>query len=133
MRFTIQGMPKGKGRPRKPPTGKLYAPEETVVYEVWVRQCAVEAMDGKEPLEGPIALNLDIYLPIPKSWSKRRQGDARAGAIRPAIRPDMSNVSKAVEDGLQGIVFADDKQIVEGLTTKRYGVVPRVEVEVEEL
>nr|DAQ86101.1 MAG TPA: Endodeoxyribonuclease RusA [Caudoviricetes sp.] len=49
------------------------------------------------------------------------------------MTPDADNIAKAVLDGLNGVVYADDKQIVELKVIKAYAEVPRVEVTIEEI
>lgn len=70
----------------------------------------------------------------------RNQGDygtgKNAGTIKqsspnwPATKPDVLKLTRAVEDALSGIVYADDAQIVSERIDKRYGDKPRVEIEI---
>ena len=55
------------------------------------------------------------------------------GKIRPTTRPDVSNVIKSVEDGLNGIAYHDDSQISELMVFRYYGEEPGVCVEIREL
>ncbi len=50
------------------------------------------------------------------------------GAIRPAVRPDLSNVVKSVEDALNGVAYRDDSAIVHQVVTKQFAHSPRVEL-----
>jgi Holliday junction resolvase RusA-like endonuclease len=68
---------------------------------------------------------------IPKSWPKWRQGAAENGLVWHTIRPDASNVLKAVEDALQGVVYRDDSQIVSVVVQKAYSIDPKVVVFVD--
>ena len=52
------------------------------------------------------------------------------GCIAHTTKPDGSNVLKAIEDGLNGIVYVDDSQIVMSHIEKHYSDSPRVEVTV---
>lgn len=36
------------------------------------------------------------------------------------IKPDLDNIEKIVLDGLNGIAFKDDKQVIDSHTKKRY-------------
>ena len=56
-----------------------------------------------------------------------------AGEIRPATKPDLDNVIKAVLDGCNGVAYLDDKQIVELNATARYAETPGVRVVIEEV
>lgn len=88
------------------------------------------AMAGAQPLAGPLAMVVECVLPIPPSWSKARAQKAAAGEITPASKPDWDNLGKGVSDALNGIVYADDAQVVDGRVVKRYGANPCVLVEV---
>lgn len=48
----------------------------------------------------------------------------------PATKPDVLKLTRAVEDALSGIIYADDAQIVSERIDKRYGDKPRVEIEI---
>ena len=43
-----------------------------------------------------------------------------AGNLRPTVMPDWNNLG-GVTDALNGIVWHDDRQIVQGIVTKVYG------------
>lgn len=80
-----------------------------------VRSAAVEAM-GKdwEPLRCPIRLSVRFEFGRPKShYGSGRNGDlVKASAPREhAQTPDLSKLMRAVEDGMTGIVYSDDRQI----------------------
>nr|WP_257263950.1 RusA family crossover junction endodeoxyribonuclease [Endozoicomonas sp. ONNA2] len=64
--------------------------------------------------------------PIPASRSKKKTGQAQAGLVRPAVKPDFDNVAKLYCDALNGILWEDDKQIVDGRCIKVYGQQPGV-------
>lgn len=142
--FTIPGKPVAKGRARstplmrngRPVIGKggrpivtQYTPEPTVRYENLVRLAAQQAMAGKVPLESAVDLTVRAFLPIPSSWSLKKQRAAALGEIMPTKKPDLDNVLKAIKDGANGVAWRDDAQVVDCCTKKRYGT-PRVEVEI---
>lgn len=139
--FTVPGVPRGKGRARSSSrigrdakTGaprvltRHYTPEATVAYESLVKLAAALAMKGRPTYTGPIRIDLEIVMPIPASWSKVRQVRAAAGEIAPTTKPDADNVEKAVKDGLNGVVYRDDVQVVADSKRKVYGLVPGVTV-----
>lgn len=133
--FTVPGAPVGKGRARFSRQGgfvRTHTPEKTVNFENLVKIFASQAMAGAAPFKRPVALRMDIYMQIPASWSKKRQDLAERGLICATTKPDVSNVLKAIEDGMNGIVYDDDKQIVGGGFSKQYALIPRVEVRVQE-
>lgn len=132
----IPGDPVGKQSVRVSMVGgfaRKYMPTKTRDYEAL---CAFEAglsMGGAEPMTGPIELKLQIFMPIPKSWSKTKKEKARLGLIVPTKKPDSSNVLKAVEDGFTGVAWVDDSQVVDHHITKRFSDNPCVMAQVTAL
>ena len=86
------------------------------------------------PVEGAIEFSLRIYRAIPKGMPKYKREAAKAGALRPVTKPDVSNVLKGVEDALKGVWYKDDSQIVGyGVLGKWYDERPRIEIMMREL
>jgi len=133
--FMVEGTPVPKGRPRFARRGKFvstYSPKTTVDYETKVAEAAQLAMGSSEPLETPVGAYIYITLPIPASYSKKRTQACLSGEERPTKKSDIDNFCKAVFDGMNGVVFLDDSQIVSLHSTKVYGTVGMVEVMVKE-
>lgn len=129
--FSIPGEPVAKGRPRMSSRNgfaRAYTPQKTIAFEGRVGFAGSQAMAGEPPVEGALCLSVDVRLPIPASWSRKRQEEAALGRIRPTSRPDVDNFIKGVADGLNGIVWKDDSQVVELRATKFYSLTPRVDV-----
>lgn len=134
IKFFVPGPPVGKGRPRAARRGKhitLYTPAKTVSYESLVAMAATQAMAGRPPLDGPVVLVLDIALPVPQSWSKKRQAAALADITPPTTKPDCDNVLKAICDAANNIVWRDDVQVVDVVLRRRYRETPGVHVAIE--
>lgn len=134
--FTVPGQPYGKGRPRIGKVGKharLFAPEKAVNYESMVKVLAAQAMAGRPLLDGAVEVRMDIACQIPASWSQKKQAEAVAGRVFPTTKPDIDNVEKAIFDGLNGVAWRDDVQVVDVVKRKRYGRVPGVLVRIEAL
>lgn len=134
--FTIAGDPVAKGRPKASTRGgfvKMYTPKKTAVYEKLVADVASVAMGSKQALKEAVYVSINFYLPIPKSKPKKWQEGAICGAIVPTVKPDIDNLAKAILDGINTIVYDDDKQIAQLTVSKRYALNPRVEVNVREL
>lgn len=134
--FDVPGVPVAKGRPRITTRGgkvRSFTPPKTVAFESLVAEAAEKAMDGAEPLQGPVSLSLFVQLPIPQSWPLKRKRAALDGEQQPCGRPDLDNYVKAISDGGNGILWRDDSQITLLSATKRYAETPGVYVEVEAL
>lgn len=131
--FIIPGDPVGKGRARVTKTGHAYTPQKTRDYEELVKLSCLAAHCPPFPKGVPIILTMIATYPIPKSASKKRRQMMIDGEILPTCKPDLSNVLKAVEDGLNnGIGYHDDSQIYMEFTAKKYGERSEVEVWIDE-
>lgn len=132
IRITLDGNPTAKGRPRFTSVGgfgRAFTPAKTRAYEARLADAGRAVMAGAEPLQGPLSLVMHVRLPIPKSWPKARQQSARTGCTRPTGKPDWDNFGKVV-DALNGIVWADDGQVVQATVLKYYADEPCMTVEV---
>jgi Holliday junction resolvase RusA-like endonuclease len=128
--FTVLGEPIGKARARSTKSGRHYTPAKTEAYERAIGWCARQAIGPARPLEGPLRFKLEAVHGIPASWSKKRSEAALAGEVPKTSKPDLSNIVKIVEDGMNGIVYVDDSQIVTIVASKRYGAEPAIHIEV---
>lgn len=136
IKFIIPGDPVGKGRPRFGRRGNFvqtYTPDKTVNYETLVkleyeRQCGDYRFDDETPLD----MRIFAFLPIPKSVSKKKRQAMIDKKIRPIKKPDSSNITKIIEDALNGIAYKDDTQIVDSQIRRFYGETPKVVVYIME-
>lgn len=131
--FVVPGKPIGKGRPRIGKVGthaRMFTPKETVAYEGLIAHAAQIAMAGRDLIPHPVMVELQILLPIPQSKSKKWKAQAVAGQVFPTTKPDMDNVIKAIYDGLNGVVWRDDVQVVDAIVRKRYAETPCVRVRI---
>lgn len=79
-----------KGRPRATKTGQIYTPKETVDAEFYVGTCAKAARRGPMDAESLLHLDLAFY----------------------GTQADIDNLVKLVMDGMNGVVYKDDKQVI---------------------
>lgn len=115
--LTIPGRPTGKGRPRfVRATGRTYTPSATLSAEQRIQAAAFAALLTR--LDGPVRLTVIAFNEIPPSWSRKRAAEART-EVHDQRKPDIDNLVKLVMDALNGIAWADDKQVVELLAAKR--------------
>lgn len=129
--FTVFGRPIGKGRPRFARRGNFvstYTPEKTVNYETQVGLAYKAETELFFGATIPLVMMITAYLPIPKSVSKKHRQLMLEGKMRPLKKPDSTNIAKSIEDGLNGIAYHDDTQIVLTLINRLYSDEPRVVV-----
>lgn len=116
-RCFVHGRPRGKARPRFA-NGHTYTPRETVEYEQAIATSYIE--HGGRMHEGACTVKVTAYYGIPKSWSKAKKMEVISRGLSPQTKPDIDNIVKVVMDGLNGVAYLDDKQVVRVVAEKRY-------------
>lgn len=132
VKFVIPGDPVGKQRIRVNYKTKVeYTPSKTISYEKYVGHCYY----GNHYFgDSPVGMSITIYKKIPTSVSKKKRELMLQHKILPTKKPDLSNILKSIEDGLNGIAYKDDKQIAHIKDiVEFYDDVPRVEVTLWEI
>lgn len=87
-----------------------------------------------KPMEGPLKLSVQAGLPIPRSWSKKKQAAALAGEEWPTGRPDLDNYIKQICDRMTTLNFwKDDSSVVIITATKVYSENPCWQVSLDYL
>jgi crossover junction endodeoxyribonuclease RusA len=138
--FTVHGEPAPQGSKTvgRTKAGASFVREDNPATEPWrnaVTAAAVEAMDGRTPIAGPVRLEVDFVFARPKSHYRTGK---RAGELKPsaphyrASRPDVDKLVRALGDSLTGVALVDDGAIVELVTRKVYGS-PGAHVAISEL
>jgi Holliday junction resolvase RusA-like endonuclease len=133
--FRVDADPVGKQRARYVKRGNFvstYTPEKTRTYETLIKDAAIVAMGSSEPLDTPVTVAIYIRVGIPASFSKQKRKDALEGILKPTKKPDIDNIAKCFLDGMNDIVYLDDKQVVNLHITKVYAETPAVEIMVKE-
>jgi len=125
--FTIPGAPITKLRPRFSRTKRSVrtydsqsAEKETVRWQLRSR------MVGVELIVGAVEAEFVFYMPIPKSWSKRKK-EASVGKPH-VVKIDLDNACKFYFDCMNGIVYVDDCQVHSMTAKKIYDSNPRAEI-----
>ena len=119
--------PHGQGRPRACMRGSragVYKAKKDVSAETLIQVMLMEKQPPK--FEGPVKLWLNFYMKRPKSVPEKKRK-------YPTVKPDLSNMIKTVEDAANGILYDDDKQIVEVDAAKLYGDEDKIELWIEEV
>lgn len=133
VKFFIPGEPVAQGRPRATTINgrtRMYDAPKSATYKNMVSWVASLNMLGKDLMDDSVSVIITVQKSIPQSWSKKKQAKAIEGTVRPTGRPDIDNYIKAVFDGLNGVVFKDDSQVVYIGATKMYSDTPGISVTV---
>lgn len=134
--FVIEGNPRGQGRPRATVRGRhaaVYEAKEDTLYKNNIT-AQIVAQKPEYIVDKPVFLTALFFLPRPKyHFDSKGAIKARFQDARPTGKPDLSNLIKGVEDALNGIVWADDSQIVHyGNSGKYYtDTRPHIVLEIE--
>ena len=135
MKIIILGEPQSQLRPRATRMGngiRLYDPKKTADYKKYVRDSA--ALQWKHgQLKGALHVKIDVYRPIQKSTSKKDYELKKSHVIRPTVKADIDNYTKAILDSCNGILWRDDSQVVSLIANKYYSDNPRIEIEVDKI
>ena len=130
IKFTIEGEPVGKGRPRYGKY-KTYTPAKTKSVENNIAY--FYKVNIGHYFEGYVRLKLDLYYSIAKSDSKKKKMMKLNNELRPNKKPDIDNVIKLVADALNEVAYKDDTQIIELECRKFYSDIARMEIILEDL
>ncbi len=101
-----------------------------------VSYAAMRAMEERDPLLGPIRLDVVFYLPRPKAHCRTGKfaGVLKDNAPTWHIKtPDRGKLLRSTEDAMKGIVYADDSQVCDGRLRKMYSQKPGATIRVEQL
>lgn len=111
-----------KARPRfNRVSRQIYTPAKTSAFESHVSFAA--SCVCKRPLEG--AVEVEINFNFLKAKSSK--------LIAHTKRPDIDNLIKSVLDGLNGVAFIDDAQIIKLIASKNFGDKDFIEITICEL
>ena len=118
--YIFQGKPTPQARPRFG-NGRCWDDQKQLR-----EQCSFDMLVQHKPAslyKGALLLKIYFFMPTPKKKASNQH----------IVKPDLSNLIKFVEDSANGILFADDKQIVEIYAKKIYSENPRTELIIVEL
>ena len=128
MRLDIPGKPIKKKRPRSVLRGGRVIVYDSQKDELKEWQKVVKPQIP-HIIECPVEISIEFVMPTTKAWSKRKLHELEHGKTFWHVkRPDIDNLEKWVLDGLNGLAYKDDSQVVKVQTIKRYGLNPRTVV-----
>jgi Holliday junction resolvase RusA-like endonuclease len=133
----IKAVGKGRARTVRPRNmgGRVmtFTPDKTASFEARVAAEAHAARTRAELHDGALVLEVTIYKSVPKSYSAKKRAECIGQKVRPTGKPDCSNVAKAIEDAMNGIVYADDSQICELRVARYYATADSLRIMVQAL
>ena len=132
----INGKPIAKKRPRFARVGKgvkTYSDQQTDEgrFLLWVGM-----QYQNQPMTGPLSVNISFYMPRPKGHygTGRNRLNLKPSAPRHhTTKPDLDNLIKFVKDCLNGIVYEDDKQVVDISAFKLYAEKPKTIIRIKQV
>ena len=138
VRFEFDIEPVEQARPRAVRFGKgirMYDPKKVATFKRQLGMLAKQQMidRGLDPYDGPLEVRMEFYRPVQTSISNKERARRLSGVHRPTVKPDLSNYIKALEDGLNGIIWVDDNRIVQIVAEKKYSDRPRIVIEVNKV
>jgi Holliday junction resolvase RusA-like endonuclease len=109
-------------------TGRVAMVEQTSsTLKPWreaVKTAALEARNGRPPLDGPLSVGITFFLGRPKGHygTGRNAEQLRDSApSHPAGMPDLSKLARSTEDALTDAgIWTDDARIVDEQLSKHY-------------
>lgn len=133
LNFTIKGKVKAKQSVKFGRNGIKYTPKDMVEYANLVRMGFINAYPNWHACNfenKPLKVEINVFMSVPKSYSKKKTEQALNNGIRPTVKPDCDNIAKNINDALNGIAYPDDKQIVSLTVNKYYSSSEYVEVKI---
>lgn len=121
----VHGTPAPQGSKRFVGNGVMIESSKRVKpWREAVKHAALDALNGAPPIDGPVWLSADFYLPRPKGHYRtgRNAHLLRDSApARPASKPDLDKLLRSTCDALKDAgVYRDDSQIVRAIADKYY-------------
>lgn len=133
--FRIEGKPTPKQSTRF--TGfRAFTPKKIKEYAEKVRHSFLMNniyWSYQSIIENPVKVKIDVFVSIPKKFNKKLKQSALEQKIKPVIRPDVDNIAKGILDPLNGLVWADDRQVYFLSIEKHYAESDYITVEIDEV
>lgn len=134
MKLVINEPPIPQSRPRFDSRNKR-AYEKSNIKSYKQRIGYAARKEFKKPIERdiPLEINMKFYMPIPQYLSKIKKNRLMLEKEVKYVtkKPDIDNLLKAILDGLNGIAYFDDGQVVKLSVEKVYSFNPRTEIEIK--
>lgn len=124
----LLGPPVPYARMRTSVIGRHFVPGRQRNAAAAIQLAATEVMQegGYVMFDEPVMMTLRAEMPIPASWSKKKQQAAVRGEVLPTGKPDLDNLQKLCADSMSQIVMRDDAQVVRVEASKVYSLSPKI-------
>jgi Holliday junction resolvase RusA-like endonuclease len=128
--FQVHGLPAAQGSKNQ------FGGEMNKRLKPWrndIKVVAFGQMNGEPPWAGPVQVRATFIFPRPQSHYRTGK---HAGEVKPnapgwkTSAPDLDKLMRALFDGMSGIVYRDDAQVVSSAESKIWGQTPGVTVKV---
>lgn len=140
--FDVPGMPIPKGSAkafmRKGARFPTVIQDNAAKQKPWASMiglCAAQEMarTGTKLSTGAMSITVSFAMPRPKCHMNSK-GNVRPNApYHPVTKPDIDKLLRCVFDALTGIVWRDDSQVIQTVTTKQYGFNIGAKIRIEEI
>jgi Holliday junction resolvase RusA-like endonuclease len=118
--FRVNGIPIPQGS-MKVINGRVLHSQGSALA-VWRSLIGWEAKSaGASPHSLPVKITISFFMPRPKTVKR----------AYPSVAPDLDKLVRAVLDGLTGVAYEDDGQVVQIHARKLYGAEVGAEIELE--
>jgi len=132
MKFVVEIPPRPKKRPRVYRWSTVNPSEED--EDLFARRFRELDNCPDTPFAGQIRVQFKFYRSPPKSTPQWKLPLMDSGHIRPNKSPDLDNYVKLALDSLNGVLWEDDRYIVEMHSAKYYTTgKPRIEIAMEQV
>lgn len=114
-KLTLDGFVEPKERPRSGKNGHFYTPTDTRKYEKRVKEAAADAMSAQRLscFTRPVVVHLSIRDPIPSQTPDWKRRLMYSRLLFTGQGGDLDNKEKAILDALNGVVFKDDRLVIQ--------------------
>ena len=118
----MEGVPIQQGSMRHVGHGRMIH-NKAVELAAWRADIANAArLAGCTPILDPIEITMRFRVKRPKSVKRDH----------PTVAPDLDKYIRGVNDGLTGVAFADDSQVIKITASKEYSDTPGVDIEISD-
>jgi Holliday junction resolvase RusA-like endonuclease len=131
LKFEIKPMAKQSFRTTR--SGQKYLDPSVIKYRKAIRNMAIAQMRNQkaEKIEGAVNMNIVYAFRRPQSLSKKERNEIDGGKTVPkTTKPDIDNLTKAILDALNGIVWKDDAQVAQINIQKIWSAKDQIEIEI---